>query len=74
MRSNIIFGFFCARITEEIKILRSLILILASAKLPKYRNPSKKELRLIYSHRSPIETNFFVAQDIVGMEMPRARS
>ena len=25
-----------------------------------------------YNHRSPIETNFFVAQDSAGMEMPRA--
>ena len=30
------------------------------------------ELRLAYSHRSPVETNFFVAQDTAGMEMPRA--
>lgn len=25
-----------------------------------------------YKHRSPVETNFFVAQDSAGMEMPRA--
>ncbi len=25
-----------------------------------------------YNHRSPVETNFFVAQDSAGMEMPRA--
>ncbi len=25
-----------------------------------------------YNHRSPVETNFFVAQDRAGMEMPRA--
>ena len=25
-----------------------------------------------YSHRSPVETNFFVAQDTAAMEMPRA--
>lgn len=37
------------------------------------RELTTKELRLVYSHRSPIETNFFVAQDTAGMEMPRAR-
>ncbi len=36
------------------------------------RELTTKELRLVYSHRSPIETNFFVAQDTAGMEMPRA--
>ena len=36
------------------------------------RELSTQELRLAYSHRSPVETNFFVAQDTAGMEMPRA--
>ncbi len=30
------------------------------------------ELRIAYHHRSPVETNFFVAQDTAAMEMPRA--
>ncbi len=35
------------------------------------RELSTSELRLAYSHRSPVETNFFVAQDTAAMEMPR---
>ncbi len=31
-----------------------------------------EEIRIAYNHRSPVETNFFVAQDTAGMEMPRA--
>ena len=30
------------------------------------------QMWLGYSHRSPVETNFFVAQDTAAMEMPRA--
>jgi hypothetical protein len=36
------------------------------------RELTTAELRLAYSHRSPVETNFFVAQDTAAMEMPRA--
>lgn len=36
------------------------------------RELTSQELRLAYSHRSPVETNFFVAQDTAAMEMPRA--
>ena len=31
-----------------------------------------EQIWLGYKHRSPVETNFFVAQDSAGMEMPRA--
>ncbi|MDJ0716502.1 MAG: hypothetical protein QNJ54_20200 [Prochloraceae cyanobacterium] len=31
-----------------------------------------EEIWLGYKHRSPVETNFFVAQDSAGMEMPSA--
>ncbi|MDJ0689340.1 MAG: hypothetical protein QNJ41_12600 [Xenococcaceae cyanobacterium MO_188.B32] len=36
------------------------------------RELTTEEIWLGYKHRSPIETNFFVAQDSAGMEMPRA--
>ncbi len=36
------------------------------------RELTTSELRIAYHHRSPIETNFFVAQDTAAMEMPRA--
>lgn len=36
------------------------------------RELTTPEIRLAYSHRSPVETNFFVAQDTAAMEMPRA--
>lgn len=36
------------------------------------RELSTSELRTAYAHRSPVETNFFVAQDTAAMEMPRA--
>ncbi len=36
------------------------------------RELTTPEFRLAYSHRSPVETNFFVAQDTAAMEMPRA--
>ncbi len=36
------------------------------------RELTTPELRIAYHHRSPVETNFFVAQDTAAMEMPRA--
>ena len=36
------------------------------------RELTTQEIRLAYIHRSPVETNFFVAQDTAAMEMPRA--
>ncbi|MGK7877718.1 MAG: hypothetical protein AB4426_31765 [Xenococcaceae cyanobacterium] len=36
------------------------------------RELTTSELRIAYHHRSPVETNFFVAQDTAAMEMPRA--
>jgi hypothetical protein len=36
------------------------------------RELTTAELRNSYSHRFPVETNFFVAQDTAAMEMPRA--
>jgi|GEM_PF-4567387 len=36
------------------------------------RELTTEELRVAYHHRSPVETNFFVAQDTAAMEMPRA--
>lgn len=36
------------------------------------RELTSSELRIAYYHRSPVETNFFVAQDTAAMEMPRA--
>ena len=36
------------------------------------RELTTSELRIAYYHRSPVETNFFVAQDSAAMEMPRA--
>ena len=36
------------------------------------RELTTPEIPLSYSHRSPVETNFFVAQDRLAMEMPRA--
>ncbi len=36
------------------------------------RELTTEEIWLGYKHRSPVETNFFVAQDSAGMEMPRA--
>ena len=36
------------------------------------RELTTQELRTAYYHRSPVETNFFVAQDTAAMEMPRA--
>jgi len=38
------------------------------------RELTTTEFRLAYSHRSPVETNFFVPQDTATMEMPRART
>src|SRR5262249_59328990 len=36
------------------------------------RELTTAEIRLAYSHRWPIETNFYVAQGTCAMEMPRA--
>ena len=36
------------------------------------RELTTEEIWSGYKHRSPVETNFFVAQDTAGMEMPRA--
>ncbi|MCC5617620.1 hypothetical protein LC605_21515, partial [Nostoc sp. CHAB 5836] len=36
------------------------------------RELTTEELQVAYHHRSPVETNFFVAQDTAAMEMPRA--
>jgi hypothetical protein len=38
------------------------------------RELTTEQIWLGYKHRSPVETNFFVAQDSAGMEMPRAWS
>ncbi len=36
------------------------------------RELTTEQIWLGYKHRSTVETNFFVAQDSAGMEMPRA--
>ncbi len=36
------------------------------------RELTTEQIWLGYKHRSPVETNFYVAQDSAGMEMPRA--
>ena len=36
------------------------------------RELTTKQIWAGYNHRSPVETNFFVAQDTAGMGMPRA--
>ncbi|MFM7437405.1 MAG: hypothetical protein ACKO2V_02205 [Snowella sp.] len=51
---------------KSLDLMRSLLIGTVAREL------TTAEIRLAYSHRSPVETNFFVAQDTAAMEMPRA--